>query len=372
MLNLRRGVEIEKNDKIKWNQFYKIIKISSNELYITHGLRSVFSFSVVDKHGLGILDKVAELLLSFVSLEELIEKLKISEKDELYLIDLLNSLYEKGVIQKDKEVLNSCYSVYYSGLRKQFASEIGVIGTGPLALKNIFSLLPLELEKINFINHKRKINKNEERLFPIFLKNCLDPNDYINSIRKFLDENGLEDKIKIFSEINSEIILEVFKSSDFVIVSYENYFPRIFYEINVLSHEARKPVLYTFIDGGLGIVGPVVVPGETACFTCFANAIEASVLHPSYFTTYKSYADKKENIPDTPLNGAPPFYDVISGFTIDFLIRFFADPTSVPVMNRVLLLNFESLEMDIQDVLKNPNCPICSKLEPPYMGQIII
>ncbi len=53
-MSLKRKNEIEKTEKIRWNPFYKIIKISVDELYITHGIRSVFSFSVIDKFNLGI------------------------------------------------------------------------------------------------------------------------------------------------------------------------------------------------------------------------------------------------------------------------------------------------------------------------------
>ncbi len=374
MINCNEKINnnLESKEKIRWNPYYKIIKVSSDELYITHGLRSVFSFSVLDKLGLGVLDKVADLLQSFISMEELIEKIKIRKENENYLIDLLSSLYKNGVVQKEKETLNFCYSVYYENSEGISGKKIGVVGSGPLSIRNILSIMSLEVKKINILLSEKRNKEVDKKALPILLKDYLEQSEnYINSLKKFFDDKGLEEKIGMISEFHKENLKKILEVSDVILVSFENYFPSFLYEINSLAHEIRKPVLFSFIDGGLGVLGPLVTPGETACFTCFANALEASILHPSYYIPYKSYMEKKEGTFDIAISGAPPIYDIMSGFTLDSLIRFLMDPISSPVLNRVILLNFESLEIDIQDLLKNPYCPICSKLEPPLLSSTV-
>ncbi len=165
-----------------------------------------------------------------------------------------------------------------------------------MGIRNIISLALIGIGKINVLWRSERITKEHKKLFPLFLRDSIEHSETLGKlIEKILINNECKTKLGFIGELNNNNLMEVLKLSDIVIISTENYYPRLFYEINELAHQLRTPLIYTFIDGGMGVLGPLVIPGETACFTCFSNAFEASVLHPSYFNTYKSYMKQDTN-----------------------------------------------------------------------------
>ncbi len=365
--------KISNDDKIKWNPYYKVFPITPNEVYITHGLRSTFSFSILDELELKILDKIVNYLQNFISLEELFEILKIKEENKNYLEEILNSLYEKGIIikEKDSQIL---YAVYFEEISKLQHINIGLIGLGPLGIRNLFSFLSLEINTVNVIDGRENIPyeacSNYTLFFKDFIETSKSPSE---ALKKFLSKHPqYTDKIKIFDNFEKENLIEFLKSSNMVIISLESYLPKLFNEINSLAFEFNTPVLYSFIEGGVGIIGPLVIPRETSCFLCFMSQFEASLLLPSHYLAYKSYMNKIEKSGKTLIGGSPPILDIISGFIVDCGIRILLGLESAYTINRILILNFESLEMEIQDVLKNPSCPTCLKGEPPIMASSVL
>ena len=65
----------------------------------------------------------------------------------------------------------------------------------------------------------------------------------------------------------------VLSMSDLFVVATNVLRPVLNHTANEIAHELRIPLLYVFADGPEIQVGPMVYPGETACYTCFEDYV---------------------------------------------------------------------------------------------------
>ncbi|MEW6456779.1 MAG: hypothetical protein AB1410_08735 [Acidobacteriota bacterium] len=371
-----RRSELRDDDKIRWNPYYRIVKLTPDEIYITHGLRSVYSFSIVDNKELHVIGKMTDMLQSSVSLKDLVNNLNLSSKHIPYINETIESFYKKGIIVRENECFLPYYQVHYKTLPTLSNANIGLIGAGFIGMRVVQNILSMQVGKSIMIADDRKISNKEieSKNFLFFLMDgaCGDRSNYIHILAKYLQRfETLGDKVEIqyFNVLDEQTLKNILRSSDITIIGMERYHPRLFSEINLLAHEEKASILYSFVDGSLGIVGPLVIPGETACYTCMEASLESSMTNPFAFTTFKTFMEKQEEYGENQsLSGIPPLYDIVSGFVVDSFIRFFLSGDSVPIINRALIIDFESLEMDLQDILKIPGCPACSTFGIPQMS----
>ncbi len=66
------------------------------------------------------------MLQSFISTEEILKKINLNKENEIYLTDMLESFYKNGIIQKEKETISFCYSIYYDNFNLEEFSELKI------------------------------------------------------------------------------------------------------------------------------------------------------------------------------------------------------------------------------------------------------
>jgi len=366
---IKKPVSLSDDDEILLNPNYRVVKVDPNEIYITHGLRSVYSYAVIDDRKLGVLGKIIDMLKQPISVQELLSKLELSADDKQYIKSFINNLYEMGVICKaDSDTITAYYRVHYENVPDLTTKDICIIGCGPLGIRIISTLLALRFKSINVFDDRMFLDSEVEKSqFPLYIRRyLLSCRNYSDIIKNFIkDYEEYKTHIKVIDATNEDSLLEVAKSSEIIVVTAEYYRPKLFNDVNELAHRNGFKLLYGFIDGSIGCVGPLVIPKETACYMCFENAFEACSVYRENFITFKHQMMIHESERTYYISQVTPLYDIISGFIIDNLIRFLIGDT-LPLLNRVLFLNFESLEIEIQDFLKNPRCPVCSSLKPAH------
>jgi len=370
----RKCLPLSEDCKLILNPQYKIIKIDPNEVYVTHSFRSIYSYTIVDDRRLGVLSKIFDMLRQPTSIQELISELKLSPENTSYIKDLINDIYRIGIICKaDENPIIAYYKIHYDELPDLVSKNICIVGCGPLGIRIILTLLSLGFEHINIFDDRLFLNSREEILqYPYYLrKYIISCKTYTDIIKNFI-ENFKKNEISIYhisNDTDKDLFVDIAKKSDITIVTAEYYRPKLFNEINELAHKNMFTLIYGFIDGSIGVVGPLIIPKETACYMCFENAVEACLQYRENFISYKHQMMLYEEGQTYFISQITPLYDIVSGFVVDNLIRFLIGDIS-PLLSRVLFLNFESLEMDIQDILKNPRCPVCSQLKPSHKSLI--
>jgi hypothetical protein len=82
---------------------------------------------------------------------------------------------------------------------------------------------------------------------------------------------------------------------------------------------------------------------------------------------YHRYLLKRGN--GTFFPGLPAYADTVAGFASVMAIQFLATRTS-PVLDRLISIDFDAMQIDWDDVLRLPRCPVCSgglgATEPPF------
>jgi thiazole/oxazole-forming peptide maturase SagC family component len=114
------------------------------------------------------------------------------------------------------------------------------------------------------------------------------------------------------------------------------------------------------IDRRRGIVGPYIVPGETACFACFELRNRANSDHPAdhaaMYRNWKQTAVCPENWPVLA-----PFTSIVGNYLALDLLRVLAGQQLSAIFGRVLHLELDTMETRFHSILKLPRCPACSR-----------
>jgi bacteriocin biosynthesis cyclodehydratase domain-containing protein len=130
--------------------------------------------------------------------------------------------------------------------------------------------------------------------------------------------------------------------------------------INDLTQRTRTPWLLLRIDRSNALIGPYVVPGETACFTCYelrarANA-ERPDEHQALFHSWRAASDASADFP------TPPEYGQIVGNWVALdVMRAIAGGRAPVTAGRIIVLDLKTLGSTTRDILRLPRCPACSR-----------
>jgi bacteriocin biosynthesis cyclodehydratase domain-containing protein len=125
--------------------------------------------------------------------------------------------------------------------------------------------------------------------------------------------------------------------------------------VNAACTKARRPWLATSLDQDRVLVGPLFVPGETACFHCLELREE------SHLPNLADYRELRAMVGRIPAGGVPSVTaTALAAQTVaSELIRFVAE-LSIPTTYRALIeLDLVSLETTRHPVLKVALCDVC-------------
>lgn len=131
-------------------------------------------------------------------------------------------------------------------------------------------------------------------------------------------------------------------------------------EVNDITLHSKVPWLLVRIDRSSALIGPYVVPGETACFACYelrarANA-ERPQEHEALFQTWRKAPEMSEDFP------TPPEYGMILGNWIALdLMRAITSGRTSAATGRIIALDLTTLGSTTREILRLPRCPVCSR-----------
>lgn len=151
--------------------------------------------------------------------------------------------------------------------------------------------------------------------------------------------------------------------TDVVVLALEGFRPALLHQVNRAAVAAGRPWLPVYADGSEMIVGPLVVPGESACYNEHEIQHESSrVLRREYLL----YSEEQAGQPAGDLPALlPPFAAIAASWAVVALIPFLADGASF-LVGRAIRIDFERLEITQEHVLRLPRCPVCAPHRPAF------
>ena len=105
-------------------------------------------------------------------------------------------------------------------------------------------------------------------------------------------------------------------------------------------------------------IGPTVLPGSTACYHCFELRKASLKTHYEEYENLSAYLKNNESLPHFAVH--PLFRETACNLAAYEVMRVMSRYFYPQTYNQVLSLNFFSLEIEKNTVLKIPRCPVCS------------
>jgi bacteriocin biosynthesis cyclodehydratase domain-containing protein len=292
------------------NPHLKIVPCGKDEVLVKHGTRSPYSEVLQDEARTGVLGRVVTALATPASLADLLERGVLTPDDVPLARELAEDLLDRRVLVKPSSDLTRLYleTIFARRSPSERLAEatIGVIGGGALAAR------------------------------------------IASELTDFAPKGVVHD--------------DVWAQSDFVVLASETYSPALLHAANEQAIEHATPWMSVYFDGSEAVVGPTYVLGETCCYHEFETQAQASLRYGGEHVVYKEFLRDLDHDEGFVL---PAYAMIAAGWAVTSALRFLLEGTTFTV-GRALHINFETLSVDVQDVLKLPRCPACGGERPAY------
>lgn len=337
-------------------------------------------YVIKDPDKRGIASSVVKMLDGKHSLEEILEKFK-DYKGEI--LQIINNLEKRGIVEDaaEEEVMSFTDSekhLYYalstfspvplypknslsisaekvvSTLRN---SKVLVIGARMIGSRLVQDLASLNLGKI-FIADDKKITDEDKYYIP-----------HVNGSEGVTRAELVAEMIKsVYPNVNVEVVEEAkikdyIPSTNIAILAKDRPSFSLAREINKACVENNVKWTQVTIDGTYGIIGPTVIPRETACYDCFMLRLESNVEAYARFIQYRQYLESQPYL-ELETIGLPSFASLLSGILVSdipWILVGWGRTTG-----RYIYIDFTTFKITSEYVLKLPRCPTCGRKGPHY------
>ena len=243
------------------------------------------------------------------------------------------------------------------------AHHVAVVGCGPIGSRVALALLGSGIGMVTMVDDRRP-DRHWAGTFPTALPPIRDlpmdrpvseifgsalPADHSRRVRSV---DGLFD---------TDVLREATADANVIVLALEYPSLTLSHRLNRICLDRKLPWISLVVDGNLGVVGPLFVPPETACFNCFTTLSQASAANREMTQKYRRYQESKQA--GGFFVGLPSYADILAGYGGHAVIRFLLN-RSAALVGRALVLNFDRLALDLEDVLRLPRCPACGVLDP--------
>lgn len=146
--------------------------------------------------------------------------------------------------------------------------------------------------------------------------------------------------------------------ADLVVVTTSNSFSPLFSWVNSVSLTLQRPWTSCTVYGEKGLVGPTVVPGQTACYTCLRLRRSSNLVHYDEFTRFETYVEEHPGLQKR--SGAlTATLSVVAHLCVVELVKLITGIAPVQTAGGQISFNPLTMEMKVHPVLKLPRCPQC-------------
>lgn len=309
------------------------------------------------------IDYEDEIFLSLINnLKEPIEENELIEKifketniDKNEVKNIITYLIEENFIIKNEEYEKICKSEYsrqdlffslftdnFKQNKKIFADKtVLVLGLGGVGANVAYMLSRAGFENFILVDNDIVEHSNLIRQYP-YQKRDLGRNK-TEALASKLDGNIVTKKIMIDKK---EQILKDIQKCDIVICTLDKPFRVIRRLINDICVSENKPVIFAGFAEHVAMIGPFVIPHETACLKCIDKETTDIPL---------------ENVKNIPSYG--PLCALISSIVVNEIIKYFNNYTEYNLRGKTMMFNFATYDTQIINWNKKDTCEVCAKYD---------
>jgi bacteriocin biosynthesis cyclodehydratase domain-containing protein len=174
-----------------------------------------------------------------------------------------------------------------------------------------------------------------------------------------IEVEGLSEVIARDPSQSSKKLINQLREVDFLIACQDTTDYRFFETINAICLETQTRWMHVAISGTKGIMGPTIIPHQSACYVCYNKRMASN---SSELESYLAY--KKQTEPSKNEGFLSPLWSTLAEqvtLEVARIISSFAPPKT---FGRLYEFEATTPLVEGHDVLRLPRCPICNLKEP--------
>lgn len=347
------------------NPHLRIVQCGNDELLVKHGFRSRFSTLLRDDGRTGLLAVVLRAFREPSTLADLECSGTVPESRRTDASSLVEQLVSQQVLIQPTDYLPQVYlSMRFgaAGVAALEPSAVGLVGCGHLGSRIARELAGVRVDRMILLDD-RVARREDAAYFDCANRLAKPGTAFVEVTTHSLNEIGYTSASSVLGPMHDDAgLASVFDQCGFVLVALERFSPSVLHAANRAAIAAGRPWMSVYFDGSEAVIGPLYVPGDTACYNEFEIQNEACIARQDDYHVYKESLTPPDDsrVPDPVL---PPFLAVAGGWAAAAAIPFLAGRKSF-LLERAVHVDFERAAIDIQNVLRLPRCPACAPARP--------
>jgi bacteriocin biosynthesis cyclodehydratase domain-containing protein len=335
------------------------VLLSDDEVLVQFGSRSHPSELLRDADMTGLLAKlVGRLLEGPATLLQL--QNEVGEPRAQDAASLVTHLLGRGFLSAAAQDPVEQYVQYALGGSSRLSEvSIALIGCGPIGARIADGLRQHGVRAIR-LSDDRPAGENWRKFAPANWEIGADTGTAAEAVQRALGRSGMEVQC-VPNHGNAGAVDDLVRGSDLTILAMEQPNIRLAHLVNRFAVRRRKPWLHVVIDGSFGIVGPLFEPPYSACYNDFRTLATAATPSTDMMNRYRRYVLSRGAPAFFP--GLPAYVDIVAGYGILASVHSLLGRRTF-ASSRAMFINFEQMQIDVEDVLKLPRCPVCGHDRP--------
>lgn len=345
-----------------------VVVISDNEVLVQFGSRSYPSQLLRDTDLTGVLGHVFHRFQTGPATQvEILSATAPEHRDEV--IKLIDSLSGQGIlVDSDKSPIEQYIAYTFTKETELTDQSVCLIGAGPVGARIAETLLQHGIGSVRLLE-----GRQPDSVWRGYVSSESTSRKSVQSeLRDRLYERGYTGVESYETNLDEKTLKEHIICSDIAVLALEQPDVRLGHLVNRSCISAGKRWIHASLDGNLGVIGPLFAPSTTACYNDFRTLLDAASPNRQMSHLYRRYAAERGAVSFVP--GLPAHADIVGGFVSLGLIHWLLSDTCY-LLGRVLVINFERMTIDIEDVLKLPRCPVCARwrfaYQPPFSAEVM-
>ncbi|MEG3630950.1 TOMM precursor leader peptide-binding protein [Streptomyces poriticola] len=307
------------------NPYLTVVQCTDDEVLLRHGARSRYSRVLRDDGRHRVLGPLLRAFAEPRLADDVVSRLA-DRADKEQLSGLIDQLADDGVLVAEHAGLHAMHRSLSEGrpVRRLEQTTVGLVGSGSVGAQLRTQLTELGVGDVSAVA---------------------------------AGAGGLE------AHDGDERLAGLLDGTDLLVLALDGFRPSLLHRLNRAAVAAGRPWLPVYADGSELIVGPLVVPGESACYN------EHEIQHESSRALRHEYQLYSEELARRTADDLPPllapYAAIAASWAAIGTARYLVDGASF-LVGRALRIDLERLEVTQEHVLRLPRCPVCTEQRPSF------
>jgi bacteriocin biosynthesis cyclodehydratase domain-containing protein len=243
-------------------------------------------------------------------------------------------------------------------------STVAVFGLGPLGASVAFALAAARVGTIRCVD-PLPIAASDRSLAPA-LAGVAVGTPRVDAVSRQIAV--LANEVRVETDASplqtDDDVAQLIAGADHVVCCVDPGLASVFYRLNRACLQARQSWTAAAVSGLEGVIGPTIVPFETACYLCYTMRSVACAYSPEDEFTHRQFLDRRQR-DDSPVRENHVFgVGAVANLVGLEVLKALSGLIQPATRGRIVSLDFLSLESTTHLVLRKPWCPACFAAPP--------